>query len=95
MRNDSGQTLIELLISSALITLTVTGAGWVLHAEWNRAKCEYLVFQKTRQGLNRLSGVSSNNPSVLLTDNGSEITGEGQCGDAVETVRLNRLEWPL
>ena len=97
MTSDSGQTLVELMVSFALVTVTVIGAGWVIQAQWNRSKCAYLVFQATREKLNGPTSVlqSLAHSSIHITDAGGDVTGEALCGEAQETVHLKKLQWPL
>ena len=94
MTSDSGQSLVELMISFALVTVTVTGATWILQAEWNRSKCAFLVFQATRESLNGTPSPlqTTARSGVQITESGIEVTGEAHCGEALETVHLRKLE---
>lgn len=91
----SGQTTLELILSLTLIAVTLTGAGWLLHAQWTRAKCAYLVFEHTRS---RLSGILAYRPgqsakvSIRIHEDENEVQGSGICGEAREKVSLRKLE---
>ena len=88
---EEGQAVLDLLITSTLIALTITGAGWVLRAQWDRARCAHLVFEKAHA---RLFGLGPGALSVGLrvADAGDAVEAEAQCGDARERVRLRKLE---
>lgn len=88
---ESGQVLIELVISAASVALVLAGAGWVLKAEWHRARCAHLVFERTHE---RLVGAPERgvSVSVRVTEDPVSVRGEGLCGTAIEQVELRKLE---
>ena len=95
-QSPSGQTLVEFLIGSSILVLAVTGAGWVLRVEWDRARCARLVFQKTRTALNTQSPEQVSIPSDLATQINNQpgwIEGDKICGKAHEKVLLHKLEF--
>lgn len=87
---DNGQATLELILSSALVILTLTGSGWLLKAQWERSKCAYLVFEATHA---RLSGrpFALSRVQVRISEDESAVRGEGVCGGSVEKVVLPRL----
>ena len=82
---------MELVLSAAGVALVLAGAGWVLKAEWQRARCAHLVFERTHE---RLVGVPERgiSISVRVSEDASSVQGEGICGDAVERVEMRKLE---
>ncbi len=89
----SGQTTLELLISGSLVVLMLTGAGWVFRAQWNRAKCAFLVFEHTHARL--VGSVSLQRPAsyrISILDGPTDVIGEAQCKDAHEKVVFKKLE---
>ena len=91
MDNRSGQTLLEFLLSASLLTVTISGVGWMLRAEWDRARCAYFVFETTHATLTgrALPRVST---EVRIRDGTTEVSGEARCGSARQEVRLPKLE---
>ena len=91
MPNSEGQTLIEFVFSSALVVLTVAGAGFLFKAEWQRAKCAYVVFEKTHA---KVVGSGDPVPGVPVTFEETEdgVSGSALCGRAQERVSLPKLE---
>jgi hypothetical protein len=73
------------------VILTLSGAGWVLRAEWDRARCAYLVFEVTHSKLVGAPAPATPAP-VSVTDQGDSVVGHGVCGQSTETVRLPKLE---
>jgi hypothetical protein len=88
-----GQVLLELVFSAAGVALVLAGAGWVLRAEWQRARCAYVVFERTHERLVGLpeQGVSV---SVRVSERPGSVLGEGRCGGANERVEMAKLEGP-
>jgi hypothetical protein len=96
LTNCRGQTLIEFIFSSALVMLAIGGSGWLFKAEWQRAKCAYIVFEKTHA---KIVGSADPEPQELVFFSESEdgLSGESTCGQARERVSLPKLErasWP-
>lgn len=46
-----GQASLEFAISATVIAVLLSGAGWVLKAEWDRGRCAYLTFERTHSVL--------------------------------------------
>lgn len=86
----SGQTTLELSVTAALISITLVGAGWLIRAQWDRAKCAYLVFESTHA--TRAGRLQKPSLLVSISTGDQEFTGVGLCGKARETVRLRKLE---
>jgi hypothetical protein len=89
-RDPSGQTVTEFLLSSGLVLITLVGAGWMLHVEWHRAKCAYLVFQSAHTRL--VGSIALTSSVVKITEDDQGVNAEAECGKASETVHLNKLE---
>jgi hypothetical protein len=81
--------LAEFLISSLLVVATLSGAGWVLHAEWDRARCAYLVFEKTHSRLN--GHPSADSFEILISEDAEQVEGTGSCRYARERVSFKKL----
>jgi len=76
----------------SLVLITLTGAGWLLKAYWDRTRCAYLVFEVAHA---RLVGRVLPGPirvNVSIGEDARSVQGEGVCGSARERVDLNRLE---
>jgi hypothetical protein len=82
--------LTELLISSALILVTLSGAGWVLRAQWDRTRCAYLAFEKTRAKLQGSEVAWS--AQIRFRENADSLETQVTCGGATEKVSLKKLE---
>ena len=99
MVRQSGQAILEVLVSSTLVLILFAGAGWVLRAAWEKGKCAVIVFEATRGALSR-----ENRPLALelsISESDEAVVGEGRCGDrrpAIERVGFRKLEhlrdWP-
>ncbi len=93
--SEAGQTTIEFAISVGILVLSISGAGWLFYAKWQRAKCAYLVFEHTHA---RLTGVvsfptlSALSKGIHLQEDELGVEGQGRCQDAMEKVRLRKLE---
>jgi hypothetical protein len=86
----TGQALLEMAISFAVITITLTGASWVLKAEWNRFQCAYLTFEAVHA---KMTGSFQRiHPKTTVVDNGNSVIGLGVCGGVREQVELPYLE---
>jgi hypothetical protein len=85
-----GQAVLEFLISATLLSVAVTASGWTLYAEWNRAKCAYLVFESAHARL--MGSLKPPPPTVRVEEDAREIRGSSRCGSANETVSLRKLE---
>ena len=91
-RNCQGQTLLEFTFSMGLVLITLTGAGWLLKAYWDRTRCAYLVFETTHA---QLVGRVLPRPfrlNITVGETSRSVEGKGVCGDVHEQVILNRLE---
>jgi len=86
-----GQTLIEFALSSTAVLLTLTAAGWVLRAHWDRARCAYLTFETTHAELIGKPRVSIRVP-ILIQETPEGYEGSGACGKASEKVSLRKIE---
>ncbi len=87
-----GQTVLELTLSMGLVLITLTGAGWLLKAYWERTRCAYLVFEIAHA---RLVGRVLPGPiqvKISMGEDARSVHGEGLCGSVRENVVLNRLE---
>ena len=91
-----GQSLIELLIGTSMMMLTLVGSGWLLHAGWDRSRCAYFVFEAAhaRRAERRLfqTPIGIPNGVRVSEDPSGQITGQADCNDASEGVRLPPLE---
>ena len=88
-----GQALVEMIFAIGLLLAFAVGASALFKAKWNRTQCAYQTFEKTRAALNRDALISAPwDPSIRLSDLGGSIRGEGKCGEAIETVLLEKLE---
>ena len=89
--NSQGQALVELLLSSTLVMLCIAGSGWLFKLEWDRARCAYVVFEKTHA---KVVGASDPEPRVFVALEESEagVSGSARCGQAREEVSLPHLE---
>lgn len=90
----AGQAITELVLSSALILIVITGTGWVLRASWERGRCAYLTFEAGRA---RLSGAvfptrQTARARWRLTEDARSVTAQGWCGDAEEKVSFRKLD---
>ncbi len=89
----SGQTILEFMLTSGLLIFAVSGAGWLMKLHWERSKCVYIVFEKTHARLNGVERPTVVGPPVSLTETPSEVIGEAACGPggAPERVHLPKL----
>jgi hypothetical protein len=99
MVRQSGQAIVEVLISSTLVLILFAGAGWVLRAAWDKGRCAALVFEVTRGALAREHRRTS--MEIAISESDIAMVGEGRCGDrrpAIERVGFRKLEhlreWP-
>ena len=83
--------LTELALAIALLVVTVSGAGSLFHAAWERALCAHLAFETTHARLNGRP-LPSGARRVRLNEDEREVTGHAVCGRASEMVTLPRLE---
>lgn len=89
--NQSGQATLELSLSSGLILVAVMAGSWLIKAEWDRARCAHLVFQKTHDQLTQ----ERHSPlrfEVKITESDQKVRGQKTCGKSVETVELPKLQ---
>jgi hypothetical protein len=95
---DPGQSLLEFLISLALLLPLLVGAGGLLKAQWDRARCTYHSFEQARQRLasdpssSILTRVAGWRSGVRLEETEHEIRASAVCGKARESIRLRKLE---
>jgi hypothetical protein len=88
---ESGQATLEFSVSATLIALVLTGAGWILKVNWERAQCAYLVFETTHARVMGRIEPRQSQVQVLITESPSSIQGEGKCGDHTERVVMQKL----
>ena len=88
-----GQALVEMIFALGLLIVLSVGASSLFRAQWNRIQCAFHTFEMTRAALNQDALASAPwGQSIRLEDQDESIRGEGHCGDAVETVVLEKLE---
>lgn len=89
----SGQATLELVVSAALISLTLIGSGWLLKAQWNRGRCAYLVFETAHARLTgRLEKGRPASVRIQVSESAEAVESLGECGQAREKITLPRLE---
>ena len=91
----SGQSVIEFLLSSGLLILVLAGSGWLLKLHWERSKCAYLVFEKTHARLNGVQRPTlASDLTVAISESPTGVTGESLCapGALPELIRLKKLQ---
>jgi len=86
-----GQAITELILSLHLLIVLVSGAAWVLHAAWERGKCTYLVFERTRAALTAAPGPLLLGP-VDYEETSGEVVSRASCGQEHEQVGFKKLE---
>lgn len=98
MQGEAGQATLELVLSSALVIVALSGAGWLLKAQWERSRCAYLVFEATHARLTGrlfvLPEAKFGRIEIGFAEDGQFIQGEASCGSGSEKVRLPKLAAP-
>lgn len=89
MRSVRGQVTLEVILSTGLLMLVLTGAGWVLKLEWDRARCAYLVFESAHARLTGRAGPRAVDIEIYETP--EAVSSVGRCGSSQQTVRLPKL----
>jgi hypothetical protein len=51
-----GQVTLELVVSTTVIAILLSCAGFILKAEWDRGKCAYLSFEATHAAMSEDPG---------------------------------------
>ncbi len=78
-----GQSLVEFSLSALVLVTFLVACSFVLKAQWDRAKCAYIVFEKTHQRVIRERSDRSRPYGVR---------GRGLCGGVEERVDLPWIE---
>lgn len=91
MRTQLGQATFELILSAGLIAVTLSGVGWILKLEWDRARCAYLVFEQTHARTMKRSSRPS--PLRVSIEEGTrQVRGKATCGAVETSVSFSKLE---
>jgi hypothetical protein len=91
-RNEMGQTTVELLVSTSLLVIAVSGMGYLFKAEWDRGKCAYLVFEKTHAAVTSGSAPESQDSQVQTEDLPDSVRGVALCRGTPEIISIPKLE---
>jgi hypothetical protein len=91
-RTDAGHATLELALTATTVTLVLAGAAWLVRAEWKRGQCAYVVFERTHARLTGRPPLARASVAVRLAEDDGGVTGEADCGEARERVRLPKLE---
>jgi len=81
--------MLEFVVAMIAVVAAVTGAVLVLRTEWNRARCSWQAFEKTRKALSS-EAAGGGYPGVV--EDAESFTGTSVCGGAIERVSMAKLE---
>lgn len=82
----------ELVAAVLALALFAGSAASLFRAEWNRVRCAHLAFETAHRARLSLAPSDRLRGDVRIEDFGSSVRATAQCGEAVETVELPRLE---
>ncbi|MEK6705576.1 MAG: hypothetical protein AABZ06_07290 [Bdellovibrionota bacterium] len=93
-KHNNGQVLIEFVTSVIFLSCILALVFSLMVAQWWRARCVFLTFEKTHTTL--VGGISEYISFPLeITDTGTSIKGESRCmrdPNVIESVELQKLE---
>lgn len=92
----AGQAILELTLSSGVITLAIFGSGWLLRASWDRLQCARLTFERAHAALLAEPGVrySKQAPGhpLQIWEKPDQVVAFSQCGSTREHLAFEKLE---
>jgi hypothetical protein len=87
--SSSGQAILELTLSSGIITLVIFGSGWILRASWDRLQCARLTFERAHAAL---LAEPTQKISRNLWVEPERVVALSHCGSATEHLAFEKLE---
>lgn len=89
---ETGQALVELLLSGTLILASVTGSGLILERAYARLECARRVFEAARSAAQGTRTLDGRWGAVLVTQERDGVRARSRCRTGEERVFIPSLE---
>jgi len=87
-----GQTVIEFTLAAGTLALAVIGAGWALRAQWNRARCAAITFERTHAQAHARAPAFGGRLVVLFQETPDAVEGDAACPPVRESALIPKLD---